>query len=62
MSWNYSTSLTEDEAQDLQSEHAQSDSVVDARIVTFLGNTHVHLDLDNGDIAVINGSDSVTFS
>lgn len=54
MGWNRPKSLTEEEARNLCEEHSQSPCVTDARPVTFGGVTHVHLDLDDNDIVVLN--------
>jgi hypothetical protein len=52
--WESPQGFTPEEAVLVASEHAQSKDVHDAKTVTFDGNTHVHLDLHNGDIVVIN--------
>jgi hypothetical protein len=50
---------TQDEAVQVANEHAQSPDVAEARTVTFAGNTHVHLDLNDGDIVVIDTKGSM---
>jgi hypothetical protein len=46
-------SYTDEEAEQVCVEHRQSSCVLDAHPVTFGGKTHVHLDLDDGDIVVV---------
>lgn len=52
-------SYTQDEAVQVANEHAQSPDVAEARPVTFCGNTHVHLDLNDDDIVVIDTKGSM---
>jgi len=47
--------------QQIADEQGQSDAVESAHIVTFMGNDHVHLDLVDGDIVIIN-PDGETFT
>jgi len=58
--WNRPTSLTEEEAKQLQAEHAQSPAVEAAHIYEFAGVRRVQLDLKDGDIAILNKGDNMT--
>jgi hypothetical protein len=60
MFWDRPTSLTEDEAEQLQAEHSQSSAVEAAHIVEFAGVRRVQLDLTDGDIVVLNKDEDMT--
>lgn len=51
--------ISDDEMQTKLDELNSRDNVEEARVVTFLGEDHIHIDYTNGDIGISQDGDSI---